>query len=51
LLIRKARWFGYIQGVLVINGVISVEKERKLTRPIFRNIYIATNEYTKTITV
>lgn len=27
------RWLGFIQGVLICNGITSVEKERDFTRP------------------
>lgn len=27
------RWLGFIQGVLICNGITSVEKERNFTRP------------------
>jgi hypothetical protein len=30
------RWLGYIQGVLISNGVTSVDNERNFTRPLFR---------------
>ena len=32
---KRHRWLGYIQGVLVMRGVFSVEEEREYTRPIF----------------
>ena len=32
---KRHRWLGYIQGVLVMKGVFSVEEERGYTRPIF----------------
>jgi len=32
---KKNRWLGYVQGCLVIDGVISVDVERKETRHIF----------------
>lgn len=32
---KRHRWLGYIQGVLVMKGVFSVEEEREYTRPIF----------------
>ena len=30
------RWLGYIQGVLVSQGLTTVEAEREFTRPLFR---------------
>lgn len=32
---KKHRWLGFIQGVLIANGVTSVDAERELTRGIF----------------
>ena len=32
---KRHRWLGYIQCVLVMKGVFSVEEEREYTRPIF----------------
>ena len=34
-LTKKHRWLGYIQGILVSNGWITVQEERDLTRDIF----------------
>lgn len=33
---KYSRWLGFIQGVLVANGLITVEEERNLTRPLFK---------------
>jgi len=30
------RWLGYVQGVLIERGVLTVEGERDATRPLFR---------------
>ena len=35
---KRHRWLGYIQGVLVMKGVFSVEEEREYTRPIFNGV-------------
>lgn len=35
---KRHRWLGYIQGVLVMKGVFSVEEEREYTHPIFNGI-------------
>ncbi len=32
---KKHRWLGYVQGVMVCKGYITVQEERELTRPIF----------------
>lgn len=32
---KKNRWLGFIQGVLVTQGLIEVYEERELTRPVF----------------
>lgn len=32
---KKHRWLGFIQGVMIANGLITVEDERNLTRGIF----------------
>lgn len=41
---KKARWFGFIQGVLTLNGIISVSEEREITRPLFHSVYKENNE-------
>lgn len=32
---KRHRWLGYIQGILVMKGVFTVEEEREYTRPLF----------------
>ena len=32
---KKHRWLGYIQGIMVSKGLISVQEEREATREIF----------------
>jgi hypothetical protein len=32
---KKSRWLGFIQGVLIVHGITSIEKERNITRPWF----------------
>lgn len=32
---KMCRWLGYIQGVLIENGLTSIEAERDWTRPLF----------------
>ena len=36
---KQARWLGFIQGVLVMRGLLSVEAERDATRPLFHAAY------------
>lgn len=33
------RWLGYIQGILIAAGELTVREERERTRPIFHGIY------------
>ena len=33
---KRHRWLGYIQGVMVMKDLISVDEERNITRPIFK---------------
>ncbi len=33
---KKHRWLGFIQGVLVCHGLITVNEERNFTRDIFK---------------
>lgn len=33
------RWIGFVQAILAFHGVITVEEERKRTRPIFHAYY------------
>lgn len=32
---KKHRWLGFVQGVLSYQGLINVDEERDITRPIF----------------
>lgn len=32
---KEHRWLGYVQGVLVVRGVLNVDEERDKTRKIF----------------
>jgi hypothetical protein len=32
---KKSRWLGFIQGVLIVNGLTNVDTERNITRPWF----------------
>lgn len=34
-LTRKHRWLGFIQGVMICHGLLTVREERNTTRPIF----------------
>lgn len=36
---KLGRWVGFIQGVLAANGILDVDKERKLSRPCFEAVY------------
>jgi hypothetical protein len=36
---KLSRWLGFIQGVLIMNGVLEQEQERTRTRGIFQEIY------------
>jgi hypothetical protein len=36
---KLSRWLGFIQGVLIMNGVLEQEQERTRTRAIFQEIY------------
>lgn len=33
---KRHRWLGYVQGVMVMRGFITVDEERESTRSIFR---------------
>lgn len=33
------RWLGFVQGVLVMNGIITVDGERDYSRPLFTKAY------------
>lgn len=39
LLDKQSRWIGYIQGVLMVRGHLSMLRERELTRPMFHDAY------------
>lgn len=32
---KKHRWLGYVQGIMVLKGYITVADEREFTRPLF----------------
>lgn len=36
---KVSRWLGFIQGIMTINGWITVEQERETTRPLFHQAY------------
>lgn len=36
---KSGRWIGFIQGVMVCNGVLDVDEERDRTRPIYQRAY------------
>lgn len=38
---KMSRWVGFVQGVMVMNGVLDVDEERACTRPIFHKAYAA----------
>lgn len=33
------RWLGFVQGILISTGEITVSSEREYTRPIFHSVY------------
>ena len=37
---KLSRWLGYVQAVLVANGLTTVDRERDATRPLFREAYV-----------
>lgn len=39
---KLSRWLGFIQGVLIMKGIIEAEHTRNITRPMFHAAY--TNE-------
>ena len=47
-LMKLNRWLGYIQGVLINEGITTVTIERDWTRPIFRPLDFPTAEPTDT---
>ncbi len=36
---KLSRWLGYIQGVLTARGIIDVNEEREVSRPLFHAAY------------
>lgn len=38
---KLSRWLGFVQGVLVMQGVITVDEEREFSRPLFHAAYQA----------
>jgi hypothetical protein len=38
---KLSRWLGYVQGVLTVRGVIDVQEEREISRPLFHAAYRA----------
>lgn len=39
---KMNRWLGFIQGVLAMRGIISVDEEREFTRPLFHSLHSGT---------
>lgn len=35
---KRHRWLGYVQGIMVLRGIIDVDTERNYTRPIFNGV-------------
>lgn len=35
---KQMRWLGFIQGVLIMNGLTTVTEERNFTRPFFKKV-------------
>lgn len=42
---KKARWLGYIQGVLASARVINIKEERDFSRPLFTQFYTNPQSY------
>ena len=38
---KLSRWLGFVQGVMAVRGMISVEGERDFSRPLFHAAYAA----------
>lgn len=36
---KLSRWLGFVQGVMTVKGLISVDKERDITRFLFHKAY------------
>lgn len=36
---KLSRWLGYVQGVLTVRHIISVDEEREVSRPLFHAAY------------
>ena len=41
---KVARWVGYIQGCMIMRGILTTETERNITRPLFREAYMKTGQ-------
>jgi hypothetical protein len=38
---KLSRWLGFVQGVMTLQGLLTVEGEREFTRPMFHAAYLA----------
>lgn len=38
---KLSRWLGFVQGVLTMRGLICVDEEREVSRPLFHEAYQA----------
>lgn len=38
---KLSRWLGFVQGVLVMHGLVHVDEERDFSRPLFHAAYAA----------
>jgi hypothetical protein len=36
---KVSRWLGFVQGVMIVNGLLTVDAERDYSRPIFTSAY------------
>lgn len=41
---KLSRWLGFVQGCMVMRGLIDVEVERDVSRPLFHTAYAASGE-------
>jgi len=46
---KHSRWLGYIQGILIIKGVLDINEERNYSRHLFQYIYKSNGILQKTI--
>tara|TARA_Y100001973_G_C5105040_1_gene284667 strand:- start:59 stop:388 length:330 start_codon:yes stop_codon:yes gene_type:complete len=42
---KTNRWLGFVQGCMAVYGMIDVDEERNLSRPLFHSAYVGNEKF------